>query len=74
MTPKFLSTKKMAEYLGYHPDFLRKNMGVLFFEREHYFKPPGTRALRWNVEKMTAWVTAKNLSETSQQVLNKILA
>ncbi len=70
----FLSTKKMAEYLGYHPDFLRKNMGILFFEGEHYFRPPGTKTLRWNVAKMTEWITSKNLSSASKQILNKILA
>jgi len=73
MTPKFLSTKKMAEYLGYHPDFLRKNMGILFFEGEHYFKPPGTRALRWNVEKMQAWIMGKEVSQEAQSVLERVI-
>ncbi len=73
MTPKFLSTKKMAVYLGYHPDFLRKNMGLLFFEGEHYFKPPGTRTLRWNVDKMTAWVMGQRISHEAKCVIDKIL-
>ncbi|BCD61706.1 hypothetical protein NrS5_02 [Nitratiruptor phage NrS-5] len=71
---RFMSTKKMAEYLGYHPDYLRKNIGILFFEGEHFFKPPGTKSYRWDVQKMTEWITCKNISTTAQEILNKILA
>jgi len=74
MQSRFLPTKKMAQYLGYHPDYLRKNIGIFFFENEHFFRPQGAKQLRWDVVKMTQWLTNSSISTTAKDVLNKILA
>ena len=71
---RFMSTNKMAKYLGYHPDYLRKNMGTLFQEGVHFYKPTGGRNYRWDVQKMTEWLTNSNISPKSKEILNKILS
>jgi len=73
MQEQYLSTSKMAKFIGYSADFLRKNMHKTFTEGIHFFKPSGQREYRWSVSKMQEWVRGETMSQTSKDVLSRIL-
>ena len=74
MKPKYLSTGKMAKYLGYSRDKLKdlKDAGILKKDI-HYTIPIGCKHPRWNVEKMEEWAAGKvKISDTAKAVLDNV--
>jgi len=61
MFSKFLTTSKMAAYLGLSKDFLLSNRGSLFIEGKHYFNPTGINKLLWDINAMEKWVRGYNV-------------
>jgi len=72
MKPKFLPISKMAEYIGFSVEFLRKKRGELFFEGEHYYKPAGMKHYVWDVDAMENWAKG-NISDEAKKVLDRLL-
>ena len=76
MKPFALPTGKMAEYIGYSPDTLKKLLKKGIFEKGiHYTIPPGCKHPRWIVEKMEEWVLSQEeISPKGQEVLKHIIS
>jgi len=73
MQPFTLKTGDMAKYLGLSPDFLKKNIGVTFFEGVHYFRPKGINSYMWKVEEMQKWVMNQTITPKAKEVLKNII-
>ena len=71
MTPRFLSTGKMAKHIGVNDKFLKENKGVLFKENIHFFVPDGRSHPLWDVEKMVEWVMGKD--SDVDEILKKVV-
>ena len=69
--PKFLTTGKLAAYIGVNIRFLKENKDILFRKGEHYFIPAGRVHPLWDVDKMIAWVTDSN--DTVDEILKKVV-
>lgn len=69
--PKFLTTGKMARFLGLNIRFLKENKDVLFQKGVHYFIPDGRVHPMWDTDKMIEWVTDSN--DTVDEILKKVV-
>ncbi len=67
---EYLPIGKMAKMTGYSPDFLRKNIGILFFEGTHFFKKQNRSD--WKVSSMIAWIENKNMSTQAKDILKMV--
>jgi len=70
MNQFYVKTKVMARILGYSPDFLLNNRGIIFFEGEHYF-PQGNR-INWKISVMTNWIENRTVSNQAQEILKMV--
>lgn len=71
---KFLKTLDAADYLSVDVSFLKKNMGVIFFEGIHYFRPANVRILRWEIMALDNWMYGGTRSLENDLLVEKLLA
>ena len=71
-TPKFLTTGKMAEYIGVSISFLKDNKDILFKKGVHYFIPPGRSHPLWDTEKMISWVKSDSDAQVND-IIKKVV-
>jgi len=68
---QYLTTKKMAFYLGYSSDYLLNNRGLIFFEGVHYF--PKDKRIDWKVSTMVSWVENQSINSQVQSILQRLI-
>jgi len=66
----YLKTKDMALKIGYSPDFLLKNRGIVFFEGIHFFTKD--KRINWKVDRVKAWIEGKEVSEQAKNILDMV--
>ena len=70
MENAYMKTTAMAKVLGYSPDFLLNNRGIIFFEGEHYFTQD--RRINWKIIAMKNWIENKSISTQSEEILKLV--
>jgi len=66
----YLSTGKMANYLGVNIRFLKENKGFIFTKGCHFFIPEGRTNPLWCVTKMEEWVRSEG--KKAEDILNRV--
>jgi len=67
---EYMSTPKMAQFIGYSKDYLMKHREVLFFHGTHYFTRD--KRINWKVSEMIAWIENKNMSKKAKEILDMV--
>jgi len=57
MQQKYLSTGKMAQFIGKSSDYLRNRQGIDFIDGKHFFKKG--RTTFWVIDEIVNWVESK---------------
>ncbi len=71
---EYAKTTHIAALIDTSVSFLQKNMGKLFIEGVHYYRPDNdARLVRWDVESMKMWVKGDDSNEKDQELLTKLL-
>jgi len=67
----YMSTGKMAEYLGVSIKFLKENKDFLFKKGTHYFIPAGRVYPMWCVNSMLDWV--KGSDDRTAEIIKRMV-
>jgi hypothetical protein len=73
---KYIKVTEAAEYLSVDKSFLKKNMGVIFIEKLHFYKPKDSRIVRWNIDALDSWIQGEEdaqLAKENANVLQQLL-
>lgn len=66
----YLKTTEAAEYMSVDVSFLKKNMGVIFKEKVHFYHPKDARIVRWNIDALDSWIQGEEDAELSKENAN----
>jgi len=70
---KYAKTEYAAKYFSVDPTFLTKRQGKDFQKGIHFFRPSGSKIIRWSIEALEEWMKAPSEMEKSDEnILDKM--
>lgn len=64
---KYVKTEYAAKYFSVDPTFLTKRQGGTFEEGIHFFRPNGSKIIRWSIEALEEWIKAPTEMEKNDE-------
>jgi len=71
---RYAKTAHAAIFLDVDKTFLTQRQGSTFVDGIHYFKPPNSSILRWDLEKLEEWMRSSSEEESHDDILDKMFA
>lgn len=71
---RYAKTAHAAIFLDVDSTFLTQRQGSTFVKGIHYFKPPSSSILRWDLEKLEEWMRSSPEEEGHDDILDKMFA
>jgi hypothetical protein len=69
----YYKTTDIAKYFSIDPSFLTKRQGGAFQEGIHFFRPSGSKIIRWSIEALEEWMKAPTeMEENDENILDKM--
>ena len=69
---RFVKTTTAASYLDVDPSFLKKNIGSIFYEGKHFYRPSSARLLRWDLKALETWLMESH--DDTKNIVDQLLA
>ena len=70
---RYFKTAAAAEYLDVDVSFLKKQIGTIFHQGVHFYRPSDARLLRWDMEALDAWIQGDSQIDIADTENSKIL-
>ncbi len=69
---RYAKTAHAAIFLDVDKTFLTQRQGSTFVEDTHYFKPPNSSILRWDLEELEKWMRSSSKEESHDDILDNM--